>query len=85
MKIAVTYENGEVFQHFGHSKSFKVYEVSEGKVTSTEIIDASASGHDAMSAFLEEKGVDAVICGGLGDRSGFDPTDENPFGFDVEP
>lgn len=67
MKIAVTYENGEVFQHFGHSKSFKIYEISDGKVTSDEIIDAAASGHDAMAAFLDEKGVDAVICGGLGD------------------
>ena len=67
MKIAVTYENGEVFQHFGHAKSFKFYQVEEGKVTSEEVIDASASGHGAMAAFLEENMVNTVICGGLGD------------------
>ena len=32
MKIAVTYENGEVFQHFGHSEQFKLYEVQDGKI-----------------------------------------------------
>ena len=30
MKIAVTYENGQIFQHFGHSENFKIYE-TEGK------------------------------------------------------
>lgn len=67
MKIAVTYENGEVFQHFGHAKTFKVYNVSEGKVVSDTILDAAASGHSAMAAFLAENEIDAVICGGLGD------------------
>ena len=33
MKIAVTYENGQVFQHFGHTEQFKIYEAAEGKVS----------------------------------------------------
>ena len=32
MKLAVTYENGQIFQHFGHTAQFKIYEVSDGKI-----------------------------------------------------
>ncbi|MDD2980097.1 MAG: NifB/NifX family molybdenum-iron cluster-binding protein [Hespellia sp.] len=66
MKIAVTYENGEVFQHFGHSEQFKVYEVEEGKVISSEVVDTNGSGHGALSGFLKAHGVDVLICGGIG-------------------
>ena len=52
MKIAVTYENGEVFQHFGHTESFKLYEVEAGQVVSSEIIPTNGSGHEALADFL---------------------------------
>lgn len=66
MKIAVAYENGAVFQHFGHTESFKVYEVEDGKVLSSEILSANGGGHDALSLFLAQQGVGVVICGGIG-------------------
>lgn len=66
MKIAVTYENGQIFQHFGHTEQFKVYEVQDGRVTGSEIIDAGGSGHGALAGFLKEHQVDALICGGIG-------------------
>lgn len=66
MKIAVTYENGQIFQHFGHTEQFKVYEVQDGKVTGTEIAHAGGSGHGALAGFLKEHQVDALICGGIG-------------------
>ncbi|MBQ1302628.1 MAG: FKBP-type peptidyl-prolyl cis-trans isomerase [Firmicutes bacterium] len=66
MKIAVTYENGEVFQHFGHTEQFKVYEVEEGKVVSSEIISSGGTGHGALAGLLAEGGIDVLICGGLG-------------------
>lgn len=66
MKIAVTYENGNVFQHFGHTASFKIYEVDDGKVLSSQIVDTNGSGHGALAGFLEEMGVNALICGGIG-------------------
>ena len=53
MKIAVTYDNGEVFQHFGHTENFKVYEVEDGKVVSSEIIASNCSGHDALAGFVK--------------------------------
>lgn len=66
MKIAVTYENGKVFQHFGKTERFKVYEVEEGKVISSEVISSNGEGHGALAGVLEGQGVDVLICGGLG-------------------
>ena len=66
MKIAVTYENGQIFQHFGHTQSFKVYEVEDGKIVSSEILDSSASGHGALATLLADNDVEVLICGGIG-------------------
>ena len=66
MKIAVTYENGQVFQHFGHTGQFKVYEVADGKVVSSAVLPTHGSGHGALAGFLQERGVDTLICGGIG-------------------
>ncbi len=66
MKIAVTYENGEVFQHFGHTEQFKVYEVEDGAVVSSEIIGSDGSGHGALASLLAGKSIDVLICGGIG-------------------
>lgn len=65
-KIAVTYENGSVFQHFGHSEQFKLYEVEADKVVNTQMLDANGSGHGALAALLAEQKVDVLICGGIG-------------------
>lgn len=65
-RIAVTYENGEVFQHFGHTEEFKVYEVEDGKVVSSKIIGSNGSGHGALAGLLGENGIDVLICGGIG-------------------
>ena len=66
MKIAVTYENGNVFGHFGHTAQFKVYEVEENKVVSSEVVDTNGSGHGALAGMLSELNVDVLICGGIG-------------------
>ena len=52
MKIAVTYENGEIFQHFGHTEAFKIYDIADGKVVSAEVVDTNGSGHGALAGFL---------------------------------
>ncbi len=67
MKIAVTFENGEVFQHFGHTEHFKLYEVEAGQVVSSEVVDTNGSGHDAVAGFLAQQAVNVLICGGMGD------------------
>lgn len=66
MKLAVTYENGQVFQHFGHTEQFKLYETEDGAVKSSEIVDTNGSGHGALADFLKAHGVEALICGGIG-------------------
>lgn len=66
MKIAVTYQAGSVFQHFGHTSQFKIYEVDGDTVVSARVIDTNGSGHGALSGFLKDNGVDVLICGGIG-------------------
>ncbi|MBO4676979.1 MAG: FKBP-type peptidyl-prolyl cis-trans isomerase [Oscillospiraceae bacterium] len=66
MKIAVTYENGSVFQHFGHTEQFKVYEISGGQVISSQLLNAGGNGHEALATLLKEHGIDVLICGGIG-------------------
>lgn len=66
MRIAVTYENGEVFQHFGHTEHFKVYDVEDGKIVKSEIVDTNGSGHGALAGILSAIKADILICGGIG-------------------
>lgn len=67
MKIAVSYANGEVFQHFGKSESFKIYETEGKRILSGQVIGTNGTGHEALAEFLKNLGVEVVICGGLGD------------------
>ena len=66
MKIAVTYDNGQVFQHFGHTEQFKLYDVEDNKVTGTEILDSGDFGHESLIVLLQQKGVERLLCGGIG-------------------
>ena len=66
MRIAVTYENGDVFQHFGHTETFKVYEVKDGRIVSSELIGSDGSGHEALAGLLKERKINVLICGGIG-------------------
>ena len=66
MKIAVTYQNGQIFQHFGHTEQFKIYEISNGSILHTEVVGTNGSGHGALAGFLMQHGVDTFICGGIG-------------------
>ena len=65
-KIAVTYENGQIFQHFGHTQAFKIYDVEDGRVARSAVVGSEGSGHGARAGVLKELGVDALICGGFG-------------------
>lgn len=66
MKIAVTYDNGNIFQHFGRTESFKVYDVEDNKVVSSEVIGSNGVGHGALAGLLADRAVDVLICGGIG-------------------
>lgn len=66
MRIAATYDNGNIFQHFGRTETFKVYEVEDNKVISSEVIGSNGSGHGALAGLLAQNGIDVLICGGIG-------------------
>lgn len=66
MKIAVTYENGMIYQHFGHTAQFKIYQVEDGQVKTAAVVDTNGSGHGALAGFLVNMGVRTLICGGIG-------------------
>ena len=66
MRIAVTYENGEIFQHFGRTEQFKVYDIEDGKIVSSEVTGTDGRGHGALAGVLNELNVDTLICGGIG-------------------
>ena len=66
MKIAVTYECGLIFQHFGHTAAFKIYEIENNAVKSSVVVNTHGHGHGALAGFLVRQGVDTLICGGIG-------------------
>ena len=66
MRIAATYENGSIFQHFGRTEQFKIYDVEDNKVVSSTIIGNNGIGHGALAGLLADNTIDVLICGGLG-------------------
>ncbi len=66
MRIAVTYEDGNIFQHFGHTEAFKIYDVDQGEVLASEVVGTEGNGHGALAGFLAANKVDTLICGGIG-------------------
>lgn len=66
MRIAVTFENGNVFQHFGHTEQFKLYDITDKQIVKEQIVDTNGSGHGALAGFLTDMNVDTLLCGGIG-------------------
>jgi len=64
-RVAVTYENGQVFQHFGHTEQFQIFTVEDGKILSEEIVSTNGSGHSLLADFLVVQGATVLICGGI--------------------
>lgn len=68
IKLAVTYddETGEIFQHFGHCRNFKIYHLVDNEVTTTSVVSSGTYGHGGLATFLQNMGVSVLICGGIG-------------------
>lgn len=66
MRIAVTYEDGMIFQHFGHTRQFKIYDTEDGKILRSGVADTGGSGHGALAGVLKALQADILICGGIG-------------------
>ena len=61
MMIASTYQDGQIFQHFGHTQQFKLYEIENGKVVSSRIVDNGGAGHEALTVYLRNLGVTKLM------------------------
>ena len=66
MKVAVTYDNGQIFQHFGKTSEFKVFTIEDNKVVRAEVINTNGQGHGALAGLLQQQDIDTLICGGIG-------------------
>ena len=66
MKLAITYDNGQVFQHFGKTEAFKIYDIVEGKVGASMVMSTNGQGHGALAGLLRGLGISVLICGGIG-------------------
>ena len=66
MRIAVTYENGQIFQHFGRTEQFKLYDVADRKIVSEQVVGTNGAGYGALAGFLKNAQADVLICGGIG-------------------
>ena len=66
MKIAITYGEGLVFQHFGHTPAFKIYTVRDDRIAEESVVQTNGTGHGALAGFLADRGVEVLICGGIG-------------------
>lgn len=67
MKIAVTTDGNQVFQHFGKCPTFTIFTAENGEIVGKTLVDASQNGHSALTGYLKSQGTDVVICGGIGD------------------
>ena len=66
MRIAATYDNGMIFQHFGHTEYFKIYDIENEEIVSSQVVSTNGSGHGALAGFLSDNNVDVLVCGGIG-------------------
>lgn len=66
MRVAVTYDNGNVFEHFGRTEEFKVYDIEDGKVINSQVVGTNGEGCGALAGILNVAQVDVLICGGIG-------------------
>ena len=63
MRVATTYDNGNIFMHFGRSEQFKIYDIQDGKVLNEQVVGTGGTGHGALAGLLANGGVDTLICG----------------------
>ncbi len=66
MRVAVTYDNGNVFEHFGRTEQFMVYDIENGEIVNSQILGTNNEGCGALAGILNIADVDTLICGGIG-------------------
>lgn len=69
MRVAMPMEDGYVSEHFGRARYFVIADIENGEVKSKEIVENPVYGAHrpgAVPSFLLKKGVQCIVCGGMG-------------------
>ena len=69
MRVAMPMEDGYVSEHFGRARYFVIADIENGEVKSKEIVENpvyEAHRPGAVPSFLLKKGVQCIVCGGMG-------------------
>ena len=69
MKIAISTDGDLVSAHFGRCPSFTIVVFESDKIISKHTIDNPGHHPGFLPQFLKEKGVNAIIAGGMGQRA----------------
>ena len=65
-KIAIATESSQVSAHFGRCQSYTIFEVEGKEITGKNVVDTPGHQPGMLPRFLNEKGVNYVIAGGMG-------------------
>ncbi len=69
MKIAITTDGNNVSAHFGRCPAFTLVDIGENKAVNREEIRNPGHQPGLIPEFLNKKGVDCIVCGGMGNRA----------------
>ena len=69
LKVAISTDNGFVSAHFGRCPLFTIIQTEGNKIIGKEVIDNPGHHPGFLPKFLKEKGVRAIIAGGMGQRA----------------
>jgi predicted Fe-Mo cluster-binding NifX family protein len=69
MRIAISTEGDYVSAHFGRCPSFTIVDIEQGKTANKEVVDNPGHQPGAIPQFLHQKGVQCIVCGGMGRRA----------------
>ena len=69
MRVAISTDGDLVSAHFGRCPLFTIVDISEGKVMDKQVIENPGHQPGFIPKFLHERGVECIVCGGMGRRA----------------
>jgi predicted Fe-Mo cluster-binding NifX family protein len=69
LKIAISTDGDFVSEHFGRCPSFTLLVIEDGMPSNREVVENPGHEPGRIPKFLYDKGVECIICGGMGMRA----------------
>ena len=66
MRVAITYDDGNVFMHYGKTREFIIFEIENNEIKNEFILPCGEYSHHTLADLLSINNVDVLICGGCG-------------------